>query len=67
MIKIPKLQSNYTVEVCWIAAKFLIYVAEKDIQDATGAFQVCAGQDVGEEAAIYAIYDNLFQDDKLKL
>lgn len=44
-----------------------MYVAKKDIQDATGAFQVCAGQDVGEEAAIYAIYDNLFQDDKLKL
>ena len=29
----------------------------KDILKATGSLQLCAGQDAGSEAAIYAVYD----------
>ena len=35
----------------------------KDILKARGSLQLCAGQDVGCEAAIHAIYDMLNEDD----
>ena len=35
----------------------------KDILKARGSLQLCAGQDVGCEAAIHAVYDMLNEDD----
>ena len=34
-----------------------MYRAKKDVKDAEGSLQVCAGQEAGSEAAINATYD----------
>ena len=39
-----------------------MYIAKKDVKDAAGSLQVCAGQ----EAAIYAIYD-VYQEDEAEV
>ena len=41
----------------------VMYVAKKDVKDAAGSLQVCAGQEAGSEAAIHAIYDVYQQDE----
>ena len=46
-----------------IAGKFIIDIAKKDVQQAAGSLQVCAGQDADVEASIYAMHD-LFQEDE---
>ena len=46
-----------------IAGKVIMDIAKKDVQQAAGSLQVCAGQDAGAEAAIHAMYD-LFQQDE---
>ena len=40
-----------------------MYIAKKDLRVAAGSVQVCAGQETGLEAAIYAIYDVYQQDE----
>ena len=40
-----------------------MYIAKKDVKDAAGSLQVCAGQKAGSEAAIHAIYDVYQQDE----
>ena len=40
-----------------------MYIANKDVKDAAGSLQVCAGQKAGSEAAIHAIYDVYQQDE----
>ena len=34
-----------------------MFIAKKDVKDAAGSAQVCAGQEAGTEAAIHAKYD----------
>ena len=43
-----------------------MYIAKKDVKDAAGSLQVCAGQEAGPEAAIYAIYD-AYQEDETEV
>ena len=38
-----------------IAVKVVMQVARKDVQQAVGVLQVCAGQDARAEAAIHAM------------
>ena len=40
-----------------------MYIAKKDVKDAAGSLQVCAGQKAGSEEAIHAIYDVYQQDE----
>ena len=40
-----------------------MYRAKKDVKDAAGSLQVCAGQEAGSEGAIHAIYDGYQQDE----
>ena len=40
-----------------------MYIVEKDVKDAAGSLQVCAGQEAESEAAIHAIYDVYQQDE----
>ena len=40
-----------------------MYIAKKDVKDAAGSLQVCAGQEAGSEGAIHAIYDVYQQDE----
>ena len=47
----------------WVAGKLIMYIAKKDLRVAAGSVQVCAGQETGLEAAIYAIYDVYQQDE----
>ena len=49
--------------LCRIAGKVVMYIAKKDVKDAAGSLQVCAGQKAGSEAAIHAIYDVYQQDE----
>ena len=49
-----------------IAGKVVMYIAKKDVKDAAGSLQVCAGQEAGSEAAIYAIYD-VYQEDEAEV
>ena len=51
--------------LCRITRKVVMYIARKDVNDAAGSLQVCAGQEAGLEAAIYAIYD-VYQQDETK-
>ena len=44
-----------------IVGKSILYVIGRDIQEAAGSLQLCAGQDCGIEAAIHAmqqVYDS---------
>ena len=52
--------------ICRIAEKVIMDDAKKDVQQAAGSSQVCAGQDAGAEVAIHAMYD-LFQLDETKV
>ena len=40
-----------------IAGKVEMYVSKKDVKEAAGSLQVCAGKEAGSEAAVHAIYD----------
>ena len=46
-----------------IAGKVVMYVSKKDVKEAAGSLQVCAGQEAGSEAAVHAIYDIFQKDD----
>ena len=46
-----------------IAGKVIMDTAKKDVQQAAGSLQVCAGQDAGAEASIHAMYDSFQQDE----
>ena len=45
-----------------IAGKVVMYISKKDVKEAAGSLQVCAGQEAGSEAAVHAIFD-IFQND----
>ena len=46
-----------------IAGKVVMYVSKKDVKEAAGSLQVCAGQEAGSQAAVHAIYDIFQKDD----
>ena len=46
-----------------IAGKVVMFIAKKDVKEAAGSLQVCAGQESGSEAAVHAIYD-IFKKDE---
>ena len=54
-----------SLKSCATAKKLIMYRAKKDVKDAEGSLQVCAGQEAGSEAAINATYD-IYQQDETK-
>ena len=46
-----------SLKPCATSKKVIMYRAKKDVKDAEGSLQVCAGQEAGSEAAINATYD----------
>ena len=65
--KNPELRPIGVGEVfCQKAGKFLMHDAKKDVQDAAGAMQVCAGEDAGTKEAIHPMH-HFFKVMKLEL
>ena len=44
-----------------ISGKVVMMISKQDVMKAAGSLQVCAGQEVGVEAAIHAVH-NIFKD-----
>ena len=50
-----------------IYRKVVMYIAKKDVQDASGSLPVCASQEAGSELSIHATYDIYQQDETEEL